>query len=260
MKKILKNILKLSAIFTLTGELNAVLPPNISTFLKDEQNSISEEGFLPNRTASTEFVRSITANWQEVLDNVLLIAPDIRRQSLIIVAAEFLPPPEYVKFLHSVCDLRAQGKLNRDSLQYVWTARMVKSGFLCYNYDEPEIISIVNRIESHMTKDFPNELEEAFAACKSGEAKSQLIAWRAHEGEPTPELFVGYDKSPYLRMNGGSVKQDIKMITTHPLEAVSSLASTNRIKWSMIVAALLVVSVAIGSIVIIVRLKRRRSS
>ncbi len=256
MKKISEMFLQWSAMLLLTVGLNAALPPNVAPFLMNEENSISEEGYLPNKVASPEFVRSITANWREVLENVPVIAPDSRTQSLIIVAAEFLPPPEYVKFLNVLCDLRAQGKLDRESLYSVWLARMVKSGFLSYNYDQPEVMSILVRLENQMTKDFPNELVESFASCKSGEAKSHLIAWRTHEKEPTPELFVGYDKSPYLRMTGGSVKQDIKLLATRPIEAVSSLASNNRTRWSMIVAVILMVGATVGFIAIILRFKR----
>lgn len=256
MKKISEMLLQWSAMLLLTVGLNAELPPNVAPFLINEENSISEEGYLPNKAASPEFVRSITSNWREVLENVPLIAPDSRTQSLIIVAAEFLPPPEYVKFLNVLCDLRAQNKLNRESLYSVWLARMVKSGFLSYNYDQPEVMSILVRLEDQMTKDFPNELVESFASCKSGEAKSHLIAWRTHEKEPTPELFVGYDKSPYLRMTGGSVKQDIELLATRPIEAVSSLASNNRTRWSMIVAVILIVGATVGFIAIIFRVKR----
>ena len=257
MTKIPKILLQWLAMCLLTSRLAAALSPNVVPFLADEENTVTEEGFLPNKISSKEFIRAVTANWREVLENMPVIASDERQQSLIIVAAEFLPPPEYVKFLNVLCELRAQGKLDPRSLYSVWLARMVKSGFLDYNYDQPEVREVIIRLENQMTKDFPNELDDSFASCKSGEAKSHLIAWRVHEGEPTPELFVGYDKSPYLRMTGGSVKQDIKLLATHPIEAVSSLASNNRTRWSMIVAAILMVGATVGFIAILLRIKRR---
>lgn len=96
---------------------------------------------------------------------------------------------------------------------------MVKSGFLCYNYDVPEVMRVIDRIEVQMTGDFPNEMVEAFASCKSGEAKSHLIAMRSHFGDPMPEPFVGYDEAPYLRMAAGDVN-----LATKLLEAVLKIS------------------------------------
>lgn len=102
-----------------TAGVNAALPPNVPAFLMDEENSISAEGYLPDRPGISEFVRSFAANWREVLDEFPVIAPDYRRQLLIVVAAEFLPPPEYVEFLNTLCDLRADGKVDAKILRSV---------------------------------------------------------------------------------------------------------------------------------------------
>ena len=85
MTKIPKILLQWLAMCLLTSRLAAALPPNVVPFLADEENTVSEEGYLPNKVSSKEFIRAVTANWREVLESVPVIASDDRQHSQALV-------------------------------------------------------------------------------------------------------------------------------------------------------------------------------
>jgi len=72
------------------------------------------------------------------------------------------------------------------------------------------------------------------------------------------EIFAAKESEGYRQLMGGSVKADMKLLATRPVEAVTSLASNNRTRWSMMVAVLLVACPVIGIFMLIVRAKRRK--
>ena len=241
-----------------TNLVSAELPPNIGTYLRDTKNAVTEDRFLPLMFPETaDFIRSVTANWRAVLESTPQIAPECWQQSAIVVAGEFLPPPEYLAFVNSLCDLREQGHLTSDTLSSVLWASMAKSGFLAYNYDHPDVVPVIGRLETLMLKDHPTGWNEFFVALKSGELKGQIIERRKRDGDPMPEKVSNYDKTPYLQLAGGNVGADIKLLAQRPVEAVTSLASANRIRWSMVVAVGVAFGSACGIFMLFLRWRRR---
>lgn len=242
----------------MTSNLSAALPPNIETYLRDEQHSVTEDNFLPSRLpGDLDFVRSVTANWREVLQAAPTLAPDGRQQSLLVVAGEFLPPKEYLNFIGVLCDLRSQNRLAPESLRFILWASMAKSGFLAYNFDHPDVIAAVARLKKQIDLDYPNDWKDFFDDLKSGKMKARLIERRTRDGDKMPENVETYDETTYHQLQGGSVKADAKLLVQRPIEAVTSLASTNRTRWSMIVALVAVIGAAIGLIVLLLKIKRR---
>lgn len=241
-----------------TNNLSAALPPNIEIYLQDQKHAVTEDRFLPLMFPNTtDFIRSVTANWRAVLDSTPQIAPECWQQAVIVVAGEFLPPPEYLAFVNTLCELREHGRLAPDTLSSVLWASMVKSGFLAYNYDHPNVIPIIARLETQMLKDHPEGWKEFFDDLKSGKIKGHVIEQRKRNGDPMPESISKFDKTPYLQLSGGSVGADIKLIGQRPLEAVTSLASTNRSRWSMLVAFGAVFGTIIGIFMLFLRWRRR---
>lgn len=235
----------------------AAVPENVTEFLRNEEFSITEDGFLPSKTLTTlDFIRSVTGNWREVLKEMPGLAPDGRQQSLLVVACEFLSPPEYVEFISTLCDLRAQGKVVPEAVRFVLWASMAKSGFLAYNFDQPEVTTVIGRLEDQLSKDYPGEWKEFFTDLRSGKMKSFVTEERTRIGDRLPEPFANYDETPYSKLTGGSVKNDMQLIATEPVEAVASLASTNRTRWSLVVASVVILSSIVASVVVLRRLKR----
>jgi hypothetical protein len=225
------------------------LPPELTSFLSSETNSVTEDGFLPSRMpASMDFARAVVANWQEVLNSIETLAPDLRRQALIVVAAEFLPPKDYVQFVNRVSDLKPAGQVTVEALHFVLWARMAKDGFLAFNHDQSNVANAISKLERNVMANAPNDWRDFFSDLKSGKMKLRVVAKRTREGDKLPESMSVVESEPYRRLMGGSVKQDVKLVATQPVEAVTSLASVNRERWSMIVAIslVLVVSCLIG--------------
>ena len=57
------------------------------------------------------FLLYVAEDWQRALTLLEMEALDHWQQINIIVAAEFLPPKDYVRFLNGVCDLTEKGNL-----------------------------------------------------------------------------------------------------------------------------------------------------
>lgn len=218
------------------------IPPELESFLDGENNSVTEDGFLPSRMpASMDFARSVVMNWQEVLNSMESLAPDLRRQALVVVSAEFLPPKDYVQFVSRISDLKASNQISVEALHFVLWARMAKDGFLAFNYDQPDVAAAISKLESAVMTNAPNDWRDFFADLKSGKMKQRVIERRNREGDKLPESMSVTESEQYRRLIGGSVKQDVKLAATRPVEAVTSLVSVNRDKWSMVVAITLII-------------------
>src|SRR5207302_6838112 len=86
------------------------IPPTVSDYLSNENNTVTEDGLLPTHQmgpdsqAASEFIKYVINHWKQILASIDQIAPDARRQCLIVVAAESLPPSDYLQFVNAVCD------------------------------------------------------------------------------------------------------------------------------------------------------------
>jgi len=235
------------------------MPSLITKYLNDENHRITEDGMLPSKMPdSMDFAREVTANWKLILNELPTIAPDPRRQSLLVVASEFLPPKDYVAFVDALCELRSKNQLTPEGLRRVLWAEMPKAGFLAFNFDQPEVSATVAKLEALVNRDFPNEWHDFFKELKSGKMKEHVIERSNREGGRLPELFATSESEPYRQLMGGSVATDVKLLAKNPIESLTLLASNNRNRWSMMVAIMLVLGAGIGLFAIILRVKRRK--
>ncbi len=256
----LHKVVKLIAInFLIIPELAlAKIPDVVTDYLRNERHRVSEDGVIHSQQSpgTLDFVRGVVQNWREIVDDLPSVAGDGRKQSLIIVAGEYLPPQEYVDFVDSLCERREQGKLVPEALCAVLWADMAKGDFLSYNYDNPRVGAVIDKIEDIVTRDFPNEWNEYFTALKSGKLKVEAINRRKADNRAMPESYAENNLENYQKLVGGSITKDIKLIATKPAEAVASLASKNRSKWSMYAALLLIVG---GIVVLRIIFNRRKN-
>ena len=174
-----------------TMNLHAITPPQeVERFLEDKNNTLSEDGLLPETPPQVlDFARFVVGNWTQVGASFLTLAPDARRQQLIVTAAEFLPPQSYVTFIGKICDLNASGKVTLDTIKTIATAKMFKNGFLAYNYNQTAVAAAITKLEGILAAAEPGKWTGFFADMKSGTAKQAVVTERTKDGEPMPELY-----------------------------------------------------------------------
>jgi len=169
-------------------------------FLADEQVKVLEPGIPLGRTPQNlAFLRFVAENWQQALSLLEGNAPDLRRQYLIVVAAEYLPPQDYVRFRNGVCDLMESGKLKMPGWTF-YCGSFIKQGFLAYNYDQPEVAALINRIETICKAQEPGQWDKYFSEVKSGEAKKNLMKDLTSDGDPMPETYQDNSKDALRKL------------------------------------------------------------
>ena len=169
-------------------------------FLEDEKKSVGESGMPPRRTPQDlAFHRFVAEDWKRALTLLENDAPDLRRQNLIVVVAEVLPAQDYVQFLNGVCALVESGKLQMSGCCFLWGS-FLKNGFLAYNYDQPEVATVIDRIEAIYKVHEPGKLESYFSEIKSGETKKFVIRDCTNYGEPMPETYKSNSTEAYRRL------------------------------------------------------------
>jgi hypothetical protein len=170
----------------------AVLPPDVASFLANEQNGVSDEGTIESGSNSSgEFVRYVRGNWRYILANLSAIAPDLRRQCLIMAAAESLPPSDYLDFLNTLCDSVASDKTSQFEVDSIQDGDAQKEGFLAYNYDNPRVALVIRKIQGLEIAKRPNDADtrKYFAEMESGELKENAVQeWRDGDGD-LPERY-----------------------------------------------------------------------
>ena len=179
------------------------MPTDIKSFLDDKTNSLNEDGFLPETPPQMlSFARYVVGNWQQLLTTIGTDAPDVRRQNLIVVAAEFLPPHDYVSFVSGICDLNASGKIKLGTFKTILNAKMFKNGFLAFNYDKPEVAAVITKLETILQAGEPGKWTDCFSGIKSGTAKQAVVAERTRDNEPLPEAIDAGGEA-YRQLMGG---------------------------------------------------------
>ena len=176
------------------------MPAAAKTYLDDKSNIISEDGLPSDAPQGRAFGRYGVGNWRDVLRDFAQLAPDTRRQSLIVVAEEFLPPQDYVAFVSGICDLKAAGKVTIDTVRMVATAKMLKSDFLAFNYDKPAVTAVIARLEAILQAGEPGKWTAFFAGIKAGTTKQAVVAERTADGEPMPEALEAGPSSAYQQL------------------------------------------------------------
>jgi hypothetical protein len=156
-----KNILVLTACVALLTSHSAIaldLPSSVKTYLQTK-HLLDESGRpLPDCNATLTgsgnvFVQYVLSNWSAMLDNLAAIAPAPQQQKLVIRAIEYLPPRDYLKALNKLCDLNAAGVVKSETLEFAVKARSPENGLLSKNYQDTQVIQLVQRLQALFPKD-----------------------------------------------------------------------------------------------------------
>ena len=170
-----------------------VLPPEIASFLANEKNGVTDDGLVaPSAKDSRNFVQYVCEHWKPILGDFSKIAPDSRRQYLIVASSESLSPSDYVDFLNTLCDLVVSRGIPQFNIDSIADGDTQKHGFLACNYDNPRVAAVIRKLEALSIAKRPNDPEEKefFAQMKSGKMKQDLVKHWQHVGERMPERLV----------------------------------------------------------------------
>jgi len=197
----MKKVVALLLLFMgVVAEAKTMSLEEAKAFLTDEKKAVHEPGMPPRRTAQDlAFHRFVADDWKRALTLLENDAPDLRRQNLIVVVAEVLPAQDYVLFLNGVCDLIESGKLKMPSWCF-GIGSFIKQGFLAYNYDQPEVAALINRIEALYKIHEPGNWEDYFLEVKSGERKKYDVQMLTSYGDPLPETYKSHPEEAYRRL------------------------------------------------------------
>jgi hypothetical protein len=162
------------------------VPPNIQTYLQTA--TVTEFGF-PSGTEQqrTEFTTWLTANWSAVLSDIETVAPDERKQKVIVAGAESLPGTNYVSFLSGFLDKYEAGKVKKVVGIEAMSPGGKKYGFLAFNYKHPTVKTLCNRAKALFPSDAA--LQALMTETLSGEQGKQAGAALAMENRPEPEIL-----------------------------------------------------------------------
>lgn len=162
------------------------MPPNIQTYL---QTAIVTELGFPSGTEQqrTEFTSWLTANWFAVLTDIETVAPDERRQRVVVAGAESLTGTNYVSFLSGVLDKYEAGKVKKAVAIDAMSPGGKKYGFLAFNSQHPTVQALCNRAKTLFPSDAA--LQTLMTDTLSGVQGKQAGAALAMENRPEPEIL-----------------------------------------------------------------------
>lgn len=161
------------------------LPPQVREFLQTQH--VMDDGYrsVPPSPQGLLFRSYITSNWQAVLDNFPSVAPEPREQLLVISALEDLPARTYLKALNKLCDLQKHNAISTQMLEKA--VKGPRSSLLSNNYQDPEVIEVVQRFQSQLPKN--SEVQGWLADILSGKQRSIDIEGAGEVGDPPPETL-----------------------------------------------------------------------
>lgn len=162
------------------------MPSNIQTYLQTA--TVTEFGFPSGpEQQRTEFTTWLTTNWSAVLADIETVAPDERRQRVIVAGAEFLSGANYLACLAGLLDKYELGKVKKAAAITALSAGGRKIGFLAFNYQHPTVQALCNRAKTLFSGDA--ELQSLMNDILSGEQRKQDGAWLFMENRPEPEIL-----------------------------------------------------------------------
>lgn len=134
------------------------------------------------------FVDFIKANWEAVAKEFDTFAPNPRQQSLVALAAEQLNPRTYLSFVTLICDKIAAKQVAPDIIETFLLSEGPKKGFFAFNYDAPEVRSIIARFKQ-LVPGSKSDVRGLLDGIESGKARDTLLMWQKVEGGSGPELL-----------------------------------------------------------------------
>lgn len=158
----------------------------ISTYIQEA--SVTEFGTLTGTSEQvTAFLGFMETNWNIVLNEIDVVAPDERRQLLLITAAESLDPSDYLAFLSTLLDKYQAGKVQKNVALAAMSPGAKKYCFFAFNYQHPSVQALCERVKTI----FPDnsEMQELMTDTLSGDQRKQAGAALASENRPEPETL-----------------------------------------------------------------------
>jgi len=198
----MKTLLVLSLLFmSFVVEAKKMSFEDAKAYLEDESKAVFEPGEPPGQTSQDlAFLRFVAGDWKRALTLLEYHAPDRRQRSLIVVAAECMPARDYVRFLNGVCDLIESKKLKEIPGWSFGLGSFLKESFLEYNYDQPEVAALIDRIEAIYKIYEPEKWGNYFSAIKSGDAKKDHVRMLTSCSDPMPESYKDNSKEVYIAL------------------------------------------------------------
>lgn len=162
------------------------MPPEAVDYLRDA--SVTEFGTLTGSSKQVDdFVNFVKENWEDILAEVDTVASDGRKQLILVAAAEFLTPADYISFLSGLLDQYQAGKVMKSTVEYAMEGGVKKYGFLAFNYQHPAVRALCER--GQMLFAAEAEALQLMTDILSGEQRKQMGAALASENRPAPETL-----------------------------------------------------------------------
>ena len=207
-EKIMRGIIILSLLFMgFIVEAKTMSLEEAKDYLANERKCILEPGHPPMQTSQDlAFLCYVVEDWRRTLTLLERVSPDRRQQHLIIVVAELLSARDYVRFLNGACALVESGKIELPSWNLGFGS-FLKEYFLGYNYDQPEVASVINRLEAIYKAQNSEMWRNYFSRVRSGEEKKAIVKLLTAYGDPMPETYKANSKEIYKALAKEHKKQ-----------------------------------------------------
>ena len=206
----MNRILTLAVAMVMPLKLSQVIAADVTLeeMLANQDIRVAEDGVLgPDSQVCIDFVRAVVSQREMILSQLAVLAPDAPRQCKLIAASEFMTPHDYIAFLNGVCDASNSFVVTEQALARMLVPRMAKHGFLAVNYDQPQVRSVIDKLEVLANKVSKTRLKRFFTELKSGQMKEHVLARCAREGLPTPESFSSNTSEANRLAMGGAGDQ-----------------------------------------------------
>jgi hypothetical protein len=162
------------------------MTPEITAYLAS--GSVTELGTLAGTpTQVNAFIEFVRRNWSAILNDLDAVAPDEKRQLLIISAAESLSPTDYMTFLSALLDKFQSNKVKKAVAIAALSPGAKKYGFLAFNYKHTSVKNLCNRAKEVFAD--VADVKELMNETLSGEQGKQIGAALAAENRAQPEVL-----------------------------------------------------------------------
>jgi hypothetical protein len=162
------------------------LTPEITAYLSS--GSVTEFGTLTGTSSQvTVFTDFVKGNWNAILNDLDTVAPDEKRQQLIINAAESLPPSDYMDFMSLLLDKYQENKVKKTAAIAALSPGASKYGFFAFNYQHTQVRALCERAKTIFAD--VAYLQDLMNETLSGEQRKQIGAALASENRAQPEIL-----------------------------------------------------------------------
>lgn len=162
------------------------MTPEITAYLAS--GTVTEFGTLTGTpTQVSGFIDFVKNNWSAILNDLDAVAPDEKKQRLIIIAAESLSPTDYMTFMSTLLDKFQANKVKKAVAIAALSPGAKKYGFLALNYKHTSVQALCNRAKVVFAS--MADVQELMNETLSGEQGKQIGAALASENRAQPEVL-----------------------------------------------------------------------